>query len=75
MIALQSFYNPEIINMKLLGQLLIITQTSLVQFISAQHMLIEYCVPGTVLGTGRYRKIRHGSYFWGAFTLVEEIVT
>lgn len=51
MIALQSFYNPDIINMKLLGQLLIIMQTSLVQFISAQHMLVEYCVPGTVLGT------------------------
>lgn len=51
MIALQSFYNPERINMKLLGQLLIIIQTSLVQFISAEHMLIEYCVPDTMLGT------------------------
>lgn len=42
MITSQRLYNPGIISVALLGQLLNIIQMSVVQFISAQHLLIGY---------------------------------
>lgn len=64
MIALQSFHNPGIINMKLLGQLLNIIQMS---FQLNTDLLNTYCVPGMVLSAVRYRKNKTRLLLWRYF--------